>query len=118
MQQRQPYSSDGVSCMILDCIAYLNQSRMLRVSGGKAKKTGKLSSMFVLRCESVVHNPSVAAISAELERVWISDLCFDGESHRTNYKDADVCFDFITWWDQPDSSYVTGTFVIAVPSST
>jgi hypothetical protein len=116
MQQRKPYSSNDLGSMITDCIAYLNQSPMLHVCQGKAKRTGDRASMFVVECQATIDDSSVAGIIAELERIWMKDLRFDGESPRAEYHDQVVRFDFITWWESPEGAYVTGSFVVKVPS--
>lgn len=115
MQAYAPYSSENLGAMIADCRTYVNQSLLLRAARRKIKKTGDRAAMFVLWCERTADGVPPASIAAELERVWLSDLRFDGEAHLVEQRAEGICLDFVTWWEGPDGSYVTGTFVVAVP---
>jgi hypothetical protein len=107
MRTRQPYSSRELDAVAQELDYGLEQEglRVLRV-----KKTGGSRAMLEATC--IPETASPAETRSAVERAWLGHAAFNGEAHVVDEDEHQIGLAFVTWWEHPGGSYVTGRIVV------
>lgn len=91
MAHYERYSNTNLSGMIIDCQVYLDQLRIIRLARRKTKKTGDEQCRFIVYCEPISSTATREDVTADLERIWLSDLRLTEEAHTITQANEEVC---------------------------
>jgi hypothetical protein len=105
------YSGDDLDGAVMDCDYALH-------SGGftppEIKRTGDVKLMVIYRCRPDWQAETADEVAVRLEECWRAQGAFRNEAHVITVEQAQVLFDFLTWWD--DNAFYTGRIEVALPA--
>lgn len=94
-QASRRYTGGSVAGLAIDCHFLIDQSSLIEPVD--VKKPGDPLLMLDVTCRPRHPGTAPADLAAELERVWLDDLCLaSSEEHAITVSEEDITLDFVT----------------------